>query len=235
MDGGQNPDVLCRQNPNGSGIALLENKENDITKISGHQEPGLKDARPQHCFRTEECDLRSDSRVQELSGDNDCGLKDARAQHIFGTQERDLRGDSRVKELSRDHNCGLKDARAQHCLRTQESDLRGDDSRVQELSSDHDCGLKDASASHSVPKGASEPDMDGEGDAIRQKLHDAAFRGIADQKIQRVSNIHKAASMQRWAQSSLQMGRKYRCYRSILAICNDVGQTNSLSRGRIQN
>ncbi len=154
MDGGQNPEVICRQNPDGSGIALRDDKENDITKKSGHQEPVLKDARPQHSsLRTPKCDLRGDSRVQELSSD---------------------------------HDCGLKGARAQHCLRTQESDLR-DDSRVQELSSDHGCGLKDASASHSVSKDAREPEMDGEGDAIRQKLQIEASRAIVDKKIQRVS------------------------------------------------
>jgi len=241
LDGAQNPDVLYRQNPDGSGIALLDNKErHDITKKSGHYEPVLKDARPKHGLRTEDCDLRSDSRVQELSSDNDCGLKDARAQHIFGTQESDLRGesgvhelssdhdcglkdaraqhifgtqegdlrgDSRVQELSSDHNCGLKDARAQHIFGTQESDLRGD-SRVHELSSDHDCGLKDASASHSVPKDASEPAMDGEGDAIGQKLHIEASRGIADQKIQRVSCI----------KLHLCNAGRNRCYRWVVNI-----------------
>jgi hypothetical protein len=175
LDGGQNPDVLCRQNPDGSGIALLDNKErHDITKKSGHYEPVLKDARPKHGLRTEDCDLRSDSRVQELSSDNDCGLKDARAQHIFGTQEGDLRGDS----------------------------------RVQELSSDHNCGLKDASASFSVPKDASEPEMDGEGDAIGQKLHIEASRGIADQKIQRVSCI----------KLHLCNAGRNRCYRWVVNI-----------------
>jgi hypothetical protein len=154
LDGGQNPDVLCPQNPDGSGIAIRDNKEHDIVKESGHHEPVLKDARSQHSsLRTQERDLRGDSCVQELSSDHDCGLKDARAQHIFGTQESDLRGESRVYELS----------------------------------SDHDCGLKDASASHSVPKDASEPAMDGEGDAIGQKLHIEASRGIVDKKIQRVS------------------------------------------------
>jgi hypothetical protein len=187
LDGGQNPDVLFPQNPDGSGITPRDDKESNITKNSGHQEPVLKDARPQHCLRTKERDLRGDdSRVQERSSDNDCGLKDARSQHIFGTQESDLRGDSCLQELSSDHDCGLKDARAQHIFGTQGLDLRGN-SRVHELSSDHNCGLKDASASHSVPKDASEPAMDGEGDAIGQKLHIEASRGIVDKKIQRVS------------------------------------------------
>jgi hypothetical protein len=257
MDGRVNPEVICRQNPDVSGIVLRDDKAHDITKESGHHEPVLKDARQKHrSLRTQECDLRGDGSVQELSSDNDCGLKDARAQHIFGTEESDLRGNSRVHELSSDHDCGLKDARAQqifgtresdlrgesrvhelssddndcglkdaraqHIFGTQERDQRGDDSRVQELSSEHDCGLKDARAQHifgthesdlrgesrvqelssdhdgglkdssssvSVPKDASEPEMDGEGDAIGQKLHNAASRGIADQKIQRVSYI----------------------------------------------
>jgi hypothetical protein len=146
MDDGLNPEVICRQNPDASGIALRDDKKrHDITKKSGQYEPVLKDARPQHSsLRTQECDLRSDNHVQERS-------------------------------------------------------------------SDHNCGLKDASASFSVPKDASEPKMDVEGNTIGQKLQNTASRAIADQKIQRVSYIKLQLC-------NAGRNRRYRCVVNIDAI-----------------